>query len=174
MQQLNLSHLSYFLSLPGSHQTLLIQRYSRCCNIIWSLVHPLPLAHFLCKQTNVEILSFWKLFDFVREESLAIRENARSMRGRTEYREAPGVPVGWGWWNRKGLLLQTGHSPSLQDKEGSESPPGPTPVSLPAGSLSQPCARTCSALLLITTSWEPIPVQFCSLSAQFNLSRDRK
>lgn len=42
----------------------------RCCHIIWSLIHPLPLAHLLRKQTNVEILCIWISFYLLREEIL--------------------------------------------------------------------------------------------------------
>lgn len=42
----------------------------RCCHIIWSLVHPLPLALIILKQTNVEIVSSWFLFYLPREEIL--------------------------------------------------------------------------------------------------------
>ena len=44
------------------HQILSIWRYSRCRLIKWSPVHPLPLAHLLCTQTDVVIRSCSRLW----------------------------------------------------------------------------------------------------------------
>ena len=98
-----------------------------------------------------------------------------SMRCRTEQTEAAGVPMGWGSWQRGAGAegMQKGHPPSPAGQGGALSPLQGLALCLWLLCPSLSPARTCSSLLLITTRWEPIPVQFCSLSTQDILSVDR-